>query len=66
MKSPCCLYTPCNFRRGIWDHLVCVSVPIQFFRVPCSLCRKGKKGIVVPVIKLVKHYAVKAYGEVDV
>jgi hypothetical protein len=25
-----------------------------------------KKGKVVPVLNLIKHYAIKAYGEVDV
>jgi hypothetical protein len=28
--------------------------------------KKGKKGKVVPVLKLIKHYAMKAYGGVDV
>jgi hypothetical protein len=27
---------------------------------------KGKKGKVVPVLNLIKHYAMKAYGGVDV
>jgi hypothetical protein len=28
--------------------------------------KKGKKGKVVPVLNLIKHYAMKAYGGVDV
>jgi hypothetical protein len=31
-----------------------------------ELRRKGKKGKVVPVLNLIKHYAMKAYGGVDV
>jgi hypothetical protein len=30
-----------------------------------SMCKK-KKGKVVPVLNLIKHYAMKAYGGVDV
>jgi hypothetical protein len=32
----------------------------------CMFISKGKKGKVVPVLNLIKHYAMKAYGGVDV
>jgi hypothetical protein len=37
-----------------------------FFRKVCGDGKKGKEGKVVPVLNLIKHYAMKAYGGVDV
>jgi hypothetical protein len=35
-------------------------------QVSCNIYLLGVKGKVVPVLNLIKHYAMKAYGGVDV
>jgi hypothetical protein len=41
-------------------------LPEESSTYPCTLLNSKKKGKVVPVLNLIKHYAMKAYGVVDV
>jgi hypothetical protein len=49
-----------------WGDVCAINYFVQNSLVTIDVMKGKKKGKVVPVINLIKHYAMKAYGGVDV